>query len=119
MEEQHCPPELEYAHEEESTHFLAVCNDVPCGAARWRETASGFKLERFAVLPDFRGKGVGRELVISVINDLPATRKNIYLNAQLSAEKFYAQFGFVPVGEQFEEAGIMHQQMKLVYGNQM
>lgn len=119
VEEQHCAPELEYAHEEESTHFLAICNDVSCGAARWRETANGFKLERFAVLADFRGMGVGRELVTAVLNDLPNTTKQIYLNAQLAAIPFYLSFGFVEVGEIFEEAGIMHRQMKLVSANQM
>ena len=111
VDEQHCPPELEYENDDKSTHFLAYFNDVPCGAARWRKTENGIKLERFAVLPDFRGKGIGAHLVKEVLNDIPATPDKVYLNSQLSAMDFYTPFGFIPVGGQFEEAGIMHQQM--------
>jgi len=117
VEEQHCPPELEYANEDESHHFLAVSDNIPCGAARWRRTDKGYKLERFAVLPEFRGQGVGAELVKAVLADIPDGDLPVYLNAQLTAESFYAPFGFKPVGAHFEEAGIMHQQMKLVSAN--
>ena len=54
VDEQHCPPDLEYQNDDVSTHFLAKCDGVPCGAARWRKTENGIKLERFAVLPEFR-----------------------------------------------------------------
>lgn len=111
VDEQHCPPELEYENDDKSTHFLALCNGEPCGAARWRKTKNGHKLERFAVLPNFRGKGVGVHLVKAVLADLPANASYIYLNAQLTALEFYRQLGFTPVGEEFDEARIMHQQM--------
>ncbi|HUQ64938.1 MAG TPA: GNAT family N-acetyltransferase [Flavitalea sp.] len=111
VDEQHCPADLEYRNDDESTHFLATCNDVPCGASRWRKTVNGIKLERFAVLPEYRGNGVGASLVKAVLDDIDSMSGKIYLNAQLSAITFYTPFGFKPVGAQFEEAGIMHQQM--------
>lgn len=111
VDEQNCPADLEYQHDDVSTHFLATCNHVPCGAARWRKTENGIKLERFAVLSAYRGIGVGAHLVKAVLEDIPATSGRVYLNAQLSAMNFYSPFGFKPVGDQFEEAGIMHQQM--------
>src|SRR5207342_708000 len=37
----------------------------------------------------------------------------VSLHAQVSAEGFYQKFGFEPVGERFEEAGIEHQAMRL------
>lgn len=111
VDEQNCPADLEYQYDDESTHFLATCNNVPCGAARWRKTGNGIKLERFAVLPEYRGKGIGAHLIKAVLKDIPASPGKIYLNAQLSAMNFYTPFGFKPVGDQFEEAGIMHQQM--------
>lgn len=117
VEEQNCPAELEWANENESTHFLAIYNEIPCGAARWRRTDKGFKLERFAVLQTFRGRGVGAELVRAVLADIPSTKLPVYLNSQLSALEFYIPFGFRSVGEQFEEAGIMHQQMILASGS--
>jgi siroheme synthase len=39
--------------------------------------------------------------------------QSVVLHAQLSAQGFYAKAGFRPNGEQFEEAGIAHIEMKL------
>jgi predicted GNAT family N-acyltransferase len=111
VEEQNCPPELELQNEEESTHFLATIDNQPCGACRWRKTDNGYKLERFAVLREFRGKGVGQALVAAVLADLPEDANYIYLNAQLDAVGLYSKFGFLKEGDQFEEAGIQHFKM--------
>lgn len=111
VEEQNCPPELEWENEEVSTHFLATLDKKSCGACRWRKTDKGYKLERFAVLKEYRGKRVGRALVAAALADLPTTAHYVYLNAQLEAMSLYAKFGFVAEGEQFEEAGIQHFKM--------
>ncbi|MEJ7695064.1 GNAT family N-acetyltransferase [Daejeonella sp.] len=113
VEEQDCPPELEWEFEDESTHFLGTFNDTPAGAARWRQTEKGYKLERFAVLKEFRGFGVGKVLVRTVLDNLPPDVQYIYLNAQLTAIGLYEKFGFVKEGPQFEEAGIQHFKMVL------
>ena len=70
------------------------------------------KIGRMAVLRDWRGKGVGDALLSALMAQAwemgwPA----ISLNAQVSAEPFYARHGFVPYGPGFEEAGIQHQAM--------
>src|ERR1700748_2683487 len=109
--EQNCPPELEWEFEDESTHFLATVDGVPAGASRWRKTDKGYKLERFAVLKKFRGKGVGQALVQAVLNDLPNDADYIYLHAQVDAVTLYERFGFEKTGPQFEEAGIQHFKM--------
>lgn len=111
VEEQNCPPELEWENEEESVHFLAELNGVPCGACRWRKTDQGHKLERFAVLKEFRGKRIGQALIAATLADLPDDAHYIYLNAQLHALPLYARFGFIAEGAQFEEAGIPHRKM--------
>lgn len=111
VEEQNCPPELEWEHEEESVHFLAEMNGKPCGACRWRKTEAGYKLERFAVLKEFRGKRIGQALVAAALSDLPENAPYIYLNAQIDAMHLYSRFGFIAEGEQFEEAGIQHFRM--------
>ncbi len=113
VEEQNCPPELEWEFEDESTHFLGTIDNVPAGAARWRRTEKGYKLERFAVLPQFRGYGMGKALVRTVLDNLPKEADYIYLNAQLTAIGLYEKFGFVKEGPQFEEAGIQHFKMVL------
>jgi len=111
VDEQNCPPELEWEHEDESVHFLAIQDGQPCGACRWRKTDAGYKLERFAVLKEFRGQGVGRALIAEALSDLPEDAHYIYLNSQLDAMSLYAKFGFVAEGDQFEEAGIQHFKM--------
>ncbi len=111
VEEQGCPPELEWENDDVSIHFIARYNGHPAGAARWRKTENGYKLERFAVLKEFRGKKVGTALVNAVLSDLPSTTDTVYLNAQLSAVDFYITLGFQKQGSQFEEAGIQHYKM--------
>ena len=101
--------------EEESIHFLAFLHDTPCGAARWRFTEKGIKLERFAVLEGQRGCGVGSALLAFVLDDVcrhpEASGKEIYLNAQISAVKLYSNFGFRKRGELFQECDIDHIKM--------
>lgn len=113
VQEQNCPPELEWEYEAESVHFLAYINDFPAGTARWRKTDNGYKLERFAVLPEFRGKRVAQALIKAVLSDLPVDANYIYLNSQVQAVNLYQKFGFKEVGEAFEEAGIQHFKMVL------
>ncbi len=109
--EQNCPPELEWEFEDESVHFLATADDEPAGACRWRKTDKGYKLERFAVLSKFRGKGIGQELVKTVLSDLPVTADYVYMHAQIQAISLYKKFGFETEGDEFEEAGIRHYKM--------
>lgn len=111
---QNCPPELEYENEEESHHFLATVSGTPAGTARWRETENGIKLERFAVLEQFRGMHVGEALLLAVLANCPHDGRTIYLHAQLTASEFYAKYRFEPFGENFWEAGIEHVKMKYV-----
>ncbi|MEO6849546.1 MAG: GNAT family N-acetyltransferase [Mucilaginibacter sp.] len=110
--EQNCPPELEWENEDVSHHFLATVDDVPAGASRWRKTDKGYKLERFAVLKPFRGRGVGQALVQAVLDDLPADADYVYMHAQVNAVTLYERFNFVKTGPEFEEAGIRHYKME-------
>ena len=61
VEEQKVPENIEWDEFEYSAnHVLAYIQDKPAGTARWRRTQKGMKLERFAVLPEFRFCGVGK-----------------------------------------------------------
>lgn len=64
---------------------------------------------RMAVLPEWRGKGVGTA-VISRLTRAARDRAipRVALNAQTSAAGFYRRFGFLAKGEEFIEAGIPH-----------
>jgi predicted GNAT family N-acyltransferase len=116
--EQEVDPAEEYDEfEQSSTHFLAWLDDQPVGTARWRLTSNGVKLERFAVLKEARGKGVGQALVGAVLSDIavsPETEgKQKYLHAQLTAMPLYSKFGFEKEGDIFDECNILHYKMKL------
>jgi len=111
VQEQGCPADLEHEHDDIAVHFLAAINGIPAGAARWRRTEAGFKLERFAVLPAFRGKGIATALISAVLADLPPEAIYIYLHAQADAVPVYEQNGFAKSGDAFEEAGIRHFKM--------
>lgn len=101
-----------------SIHYLAFLNNNPVGAARWRFTEKGVKLERFAVLDAYRGRGVGSSMVIKILNDIKnhpdAKGQEIYLHSQLDAVRLYRKFGFVKYGDMFNESGIMHYAMRLI-----
>ncbi len=115
---QNVPAEEEIdQYEKFCRHFLALVDGVPCGAARWRTTDKGVKLERFAVLEGYRSRGVGSALVQAVLQDIHSqpehSQKLHYLHAQLSAMPLYQKFGFRPEGEMFQECDIDHYKMVL------
>lgn len=116
VEEQGVPAEAEYdQYEKMAHHYLATCNGVACGAARWRETNNGVKLERFAVLPAYRNRAVGSRLLHQILQDVKNRHpeKEVYLHAQLPAVAFYARQGFATEGALFTECDMAHYKMVL------
>ncbi len=110
---QNCPEEIEYEFEEESTHFLVLDNNNFVATARHRKTSKGYKLERFAVIKEKRGKGYGKYILQEILNDLKDYNGLIYMHAQVQVLPFYEKMGFMKQGDIFEEAGIMHYNMYL------
>lgn len=71
---------------------------------------------RIAVLKEYRGQHIGAMILEKLIK--AARRRevdSVVLNAQLQAKGFYEKFGFVAEGAEFEEAGIPHIAMRLVF----
>ncbi|WP_242927361.1 GNAT family N-acetyltransferase [Pontibacter vulgaris] len=114
VQEQKVPRDAERdQYENIAKHYLATYDGVPCGAARWRQTENGIKLERFAVLQNYRNKQVGEQILKAVLEDVKAANpeKEVYLNAQLPAVNFYKRHGFVEEGDMFTECDIKHYKM--------
>ena len=110
--EQNIPEELEWdAMDAVSVHALAedpAGTPIGCG----RLLPDGH-IGRMAVLSDWRGRGVGAALLERLISVARARGDaRVLLHAQVQAMPFYARFGFAPVGEPFDEAGIPHQAME-------
>ena len=109
--EQNVPEDVEIdQYEDTSNHIIALIDDRIIGTARWRKTENGIKLERFAVLSEYRSYGVGTAMTKFILNQLDHS-KLIYLNAQESAISFYEKLGFNSMGPRFDEVGIPHQKM--------
>ena len=113
IKELNIPEHMEIDDNEDlATYVLAKVEGKNVGTARWRETNSGIKLERFAVLNEYRSYGVGTAMTKFILKQLDQS-KLIYLNAQESAISFYEKLGFDSVGPKFNEVGIAHQKMIL------
>jgi predicted GNAT family N-acyltransferase len=111
--EQRVPAELELdEYDPVSVHAL-VCN------ARGEVLGTGRLLPdghigRMAVLAAARGAGAGSALLRALMDE--ARRRGIaevVLNAQTHAMPFYARFGFVAEGDEYDDAGIPHRAMRL------
>ena len=116
IDEQKINREDEFDEFEDSAHhFLATADGVPAGTCRWRLTDEGYKLERFATLPEFRKKGVGGQLMEAMLDHIAGFKASkadkLYLNAQVTAMPLYYKYGFKEEGQRFWECGIEHQKM--------
>jgi len=112
VQEQNVPVEEEWdALDPQCLHVIARDADgQPIGTGR---LTPEHKLGRMAVLPGWRGRGVGDALLAALV-DVARQRgwRELALNAQVSAISFYARHGFVPYDARFHEAGIEHQAMR-------
>jgi predicted GNAT family N-acyltransferase len=110
--EQQVPIELEWDElDPRSRHVLARdTGGAPIGAGR---LTPEHKIGRMAVLPQWRGRGVGAAM-LTALTDLARTLGygEVGLHAQVSAIDFYRRAGFQPYGDRFMEAGIEHQSMR-------
>lgn len=117
IEEQCISEDIEVdEYDEHSYHYLLLVNEsdekqIPVATGRWRITDKGIKLERFAVLKDYRNLGYGKHILDSILSDTIIFNKTIYLHAQEGSVNFYLKNGFKIEGNSFIEANINHYKM--------
>ena len=115
MAEQKVPRELEFDEDDHrAEHFVAIdSRQMVMGCARLLDDG---RIGRVAVLRPFRRRGIGRVIMEAVLERAKARgMASVYLGAQVQAQPFYEQLGFKPYGDVFDEAGIPHQMMRLVF----
>jgi predicted GNAT family N-acyltransferase len=113
IEEQHVPEELEWDDSDARAYHVLATSDEgdPIGTGRLKIDG---QIGRMAVARSWRRRGVGGAILRTL---LELARKEgcaaVRLHAQTHALDFYARYGFVAVGNEFEEAGIPHRAMEL------
>lgn len=95
------------------SHYLAFFNDKPVGTARVRYIENKAKIERVAILKNYRGHAIGKSLMLYIIDNITQVEE-IVLSSQESAIKFYEKLGFKPYGDLYYDARIPHRDMKLL-----
>lgn len=91
-------------------HFIARFGDRVVATCRVRIMGDAAKIERVAVLKDFRRRGIGQALMKYILQELPGAGdiRLLKLSSQAEAVPFYEQLGFKKHGPGYLDAGIPH-----------
>lgn len=115
VEEQGVPPEVE-RDDADATAVHVVARDTHgrvVATGRLLERGGRAVIGRMAVDPEVRGLGHGAA-VLAELHRQAALRgaRDVELHAQVTARGFYERAGYTVVGEEYEEAGIVHVTMR-------
>ncbi|WP_177187716.1 GNAT family N-acetyltransferase [Formivibrio citricus] len=106
------PAELEFDEKDQLATHLVLWNGEGEAVACARLLREGY-LGRIGVLPAWRGQGLGKRLVAAALEEARRIGwKELRLTAMANKTAFYLPFGFEPVGDEFEAAGLPHQAMR-------
>lgn len=103
--------------DEDAIHLLAMVDGVPMGSARLLVAGEVGKIGRVCVLPAARGMGLGAALMRAAVAELRRQPgiTGARLGAQTHALGFYERLGFVAQGPIYDDAGIPHRDMVLIF----
>ncbi len=110
VKEQKFAPEVEYdMYDSIADHIVIYVQGKAVATGRIRNLENTAKLERIAVLRDYRGKGIGR-MVIDALEEVAQTKGfiKVKLESQAHAQSFYEKLGYHAVSDVFEEHGVPH-----------
>lgn len=100
----------------ECQHYLLTVDNRPAGTARIRFVGHDAKIERVAILNSFQNKGLGKQLMNTILGDLKNNPDldGACLGSQTHAISFYERLGFAVCSEEYMDAGIPHKDMYCV-----
>lgn len=112
IEELGIAPELEWDDQDRDAQYILIhSKNTAIATGRLLDTG---QIGRMAVLPEYRGRGVGSTLLQGLIELGNADGfKQLWCTAQTSAQGFYQKYGFSPEGEVYVAASIPHIKMTL------
>lgn len=102
--------------DKKSIHLLIKVNDKRAATARIFKSDNSSKkwtVGRFAVLKEYRGKGLGSFLMKKVEEKIKEQGGNVAeLSAQKQAEKFYLFLGYISIGDIYYDQHAPHIHME-------
>lgn len=93
-----------------TVHICAWSGEDLVGTARLFSVDGGWQFGRFCLVPAARGTGVAHSIMSTAL-ELGAGH-DMLLDAQAPLVPYYEAYGFVSVGELFDDAGVPHQPMR-------
>ncbi len=100
--------------DDEAEHIIAKDGNKTIGTARIRLINKNVKVERLALLKEYRGKGIGKQILRYAVNYCKKKQvKEVVLHAQCYAMGLFERVGFKKRGQKFIEVGIDHIEMFL------
>ena len=97
-----------------ATQALAYSDGIAIGTGR---ILTDGHIGRIAVLKEYRGKGVGSDIIQTLLNQAEKRGlPKVFLGAQVTAIPFYEKLGFSAAGENYMEANILHTPMERTIG---
>lgn len=116
VQEQNVPEDREIdGHDPVARHFCVYVDGKLIGTCRVRLMGSAAKIERVAVLKDYRKLGIGRILMKYILQEFGKTGdiQLFKLSSQSYAVPFYEKLGFKKRGGEYMDAGMPHYDMVL------
>ena len=110
--EQNVPPGIELDDKDAECMHAIAYDDAGKAIGTGRLLPDGH-IGRMAVVQEWRRRGIGA-LILNALIDEARKRghKEVIVAAQLQAAEFYREQGFVAEGKVYQDAGILHQNMR-------
>ena len=107
--------------DQQAIHFCCWGTDALqehlVGYARYRylDSKNVCVIERVVMTQAARGKGIASQLMHMMVTEIRSqySSAKVSLSAQVEAQAFYQRFGFVAVGDSYDDGGIEHISMYL------
>ena len=112
--EQSVAKELEFdGQDTTSKHVIVYNGNEPVGTGRMQDNGH---IGRIAVLKEYRHRGIGTSIMKALIRSArDSGQGGVWLSSQCQAKDFYKKLGFKEYGDVFQEAGIDHIKMDLLF----
>ena len=102
-------------YDESCDHFIIFDGMNIVGSIRFVSLGKTIKLERMAILQEYRTKDYGKECILQLKEFYHAIGyTKIFLDSIYSVRNFYKKCGFLEEGEIFQRVGIDHIRMSVM-----